>query len=98
MRDVHEVAGPGHDPLVAQPERRRALQDVEGLVLVAVGVRRRPAARRDDRQHREVRAVRLVAGDEEGVEVARAPERPPVSLRPVEQRLRRTSHSRLRRR
>jgi DNA-binding MarR family transcriptional regulator len=34
LRNVHEVAGPRDDPLVAEPERRGALEDEEGLVLV----------------------------------------------------------------
>jgi hypothetical protein len=48
-RHVDEVADACRDPLVSEQKAAFALEDVEGLVLVAVDVRRRTAAGRDDR-------------------------------------------------
>ena len=65
--------------------RRSALDDVERLVLVAVDVRRRPAAGRDHSLHGEVRAAGLLARDEEAIEVLRTPVRLAGAGRPVDQ-------------
>ena len=51
-----------------------ALDDVEGLVLVAMDVRRGTTAGRDERLHGEVRVAGLRTGDEEPVPVPGAPE------------------------
>ena len=73
--DVDEVSRAGVDRLVAETELDLALEQVEGLVLARVDVRRRAAAGRHERLHREVRAAGLLAGDEERVVVAGAPVR-----------------------
>jgi hypothetical protein len=63
--------GPGfrHDPLADDGEGDLAFQDVEALLLPAVDVRGRTAARRDKSLPQGVLAVGVVAGRQEAVHV-----------------------------
>jgi hypothetical protein len=68
-RHVGEHPGAGHEALVAHREGDLAFEDEEALLLPAVDVRRRPAARRHDGFPQGVLAVRVVAGRQKAVHV-----------------------------
>src|SRR5262249_18306804 len=69
-RHVGEPAGAQQDALAIDRKRDLAVKDVEPLLLTAVHVRGRTAARRHDRLPQGVLAVRVLAGREEAVHVA----------------------------
>src|SRR4051794_23419326 len=71
-RDVYKITCLRVDRLSAHLERRAALQDIEGLVLKMVKVRRRSSSRRGHALNDETASVRFRARDQKAYPVARS--------------------------
>ena len=69
--DVDEIPRLRVDRLPARLERGGALQNIEGLVLEVVNVRRRASSRRSHALNDETASVRFRARDQKGYPVAR---------------------------